>query len=267
MNIPHPDYLESGDKDQRFIILRKSLIFFASLLMGFALIMVISLVMPGNLFSNIATHTANKSSPIFKAPQYSGFINQNGKAVSSKDFTGKFQVVTFLFPLCTSMCPVIAAHMANLEKMIQADGLANKVRVVSFNVGAGMGGTTLQQDAQQGAVFMREYGANPNDRTWQFLTSSKKAMSQVVRKGFHEYFQMISLVAEAKIFTQQKKNSTFNYMPNIQNALANKINPNYDITHSSSIIIVGPDEYIQYIYDDADNVSNTMIIQKIKQLI
>ncbi len=267
MDAPHPDYSESRSKGQRFMILRKLLIFFTSLLIGFSLIMVISLVMPGNLFSNISTHTANKSSPIFKAPQYSGFINQNSKIVSSEDFTGKVQVVTFLFPLCTGMCPVIAAHMANLEKMIQVDGLTNKVKIISFNVGAGMGGATLQQDAQQGAIFMREYGANPNNRTWQFLTSSKKAMSQVVRKGFHEYFQMISLVAEAKIFTRQRKDSTFNYMPNMQNALANKINPNYDITHSSSIIIVGPDGYVRYIYNDADNVSNTMIIQKIKQLI
>ncbi|MEJ2436356.1 MAG: SCO family protein [Pseudolabrys sp.] len=44
------------------------------------------------------------------APQYT-LTNQLGQTVSSKRFAGKVQVVTFLFPYCTTYCPLIAAHL------------------------------------------------------------------------------------------------------------------------------------------------------------
>jgi len=43
------------------------------------------------------------------APSYT-MTNQLGEAVSSSGFAGKIQVVSFLFPYCTTMCPLIAAH-------------------------------------------------------------------------------------------------------------------------------------------------------------
>ncbi|WP_156781984.1 SCO family protein [Acidihalobacter aeolianus] len=198
---------------------------------------------------------------IFKAPSFTGFVNQNGQKISSGDFNGKVQVVSFLFPLCTSMCPVIASHIVNLEQQVKQAGLADRVRMVSFNVAAG------KTSPAEMADFMREYGGDPKSSMWQFLTSSPQAMSRVVRHGYHEYFQMISLEAENKIFAQQQKAGTYNYLPNMQNKLADKVNPDFDITHSSSIILVGPHGNVRYVMNDADTVPIPVLLQKVKSLL
>lgn len=198
---------------------------------------------------------------IFKAPGFTGFVNQNGQKISSGDFDGKVQVVSFLFPLCSSMCPVIASHIVNLAQQVNKAGLADHVRMVSFNVAAG------RTSPAEMADFMREYGGDPKSGMWQFLTSSPKAMDRVVRHGYHEYFQMISLEAENKIFAQQQKAGTYNYMPNMQNKLADKMNPDFDVTHSSSIILVGPHGNVRYVLNDADTVPIPVLLQKVESLL
>lgn len=198
---------------------------------------------------------------IFKAPSYKGFVNQNGTKVSSSHFNGKVRVVSFLFPLCTSMCPVIASHLVNLEHQIAQAGLASKVQLVSFNVAAGK--TTPAEMAS----FMKEYGGKPKNTMWQFLTSSPAAMDRVVKKGYHEYFQMISLKAESKIFARQKKKGTYNYLPNMKNKLAKKVNPDFDVTHSSSLILVGPRGDVRYVMNNADTVPVSALMKKIKGLL
>ncbi|AOU99163.1 hypothetical protein BI364_15575 [Acidihalobacter yilgarnensis] len=198
---------------------------------------------------------------IFKAPSYTGFVNQNGDKISSSAFDGKVRVVSFLFPLCSSMCPVIASHIVDLEQQVKQAGLADRVRMVSFNVAAG------KTSPAEMAAFMREYGGDPKSPTWQFLTASPAAMSRVVRDGYHEYFQMISLEAENKIFAEQQKAGTYNYMPNMQNKLANKVNPDFDVTHSSSLILVGPHGNVRYVMNDADTVPVPVILKKIEGLL
>lgn len=198
---------------------------------------------------------------IFKAPAYTGFINQNGDKVTSSAFNGKVRVVSFLFPLCTSMCPVIASHLVNLERQIDRAGLSDKVRLVSFDVAAG------KTTPAQMAAFMREYGGNPKSPMWQFLTSSPKAMARVVKHGYHEYFQMISMASENRIFAQQKAAGTYNYQPSLLNRLADKVNPDFDITHSSSLILVDPRGEVRYVLNNADTVPVPSLLKKIEGML
>ncbi|OBS09291.1 SCO family protein [Acidihalobacter prosperus] len=204
---------------------------------------------------------SNVPDVIFKAPRFTGFVNQNGDKVASSDFDGKVQVVSFLFPLCSSMCPVIASHIVNLEHQVQQAGLAGRVRMVSFNVAPG------KTSPEEMADFMREYGGRPSSSGWQFLTASPAEIDRVVRQGYHEYFQMISLEAENKIFAQQQKAGTYNYMPNMQNKLADKVNADFDVTHSSSIILVGPHGNVRYVMNDADTVPVPVLLKKIEGLL
>lgn len=44
------------------------------------------------------------------APNYR-LTNQLGRTVDSSQFLGKVQVVTVLFPYCTDVCPLLAAHL------------------------------------------------------------------------------------------------------------------------------------------------------------
>ena len=50
--------------------------------------------------------------------------DQNGKTVSSADLAGKVQVVTYLFPYCTSFCPTETHILASLEADLRTAGLA-----------------------------------------------------------------------------------------------------------------------------------------------
>lgn len=186
---------------------------------------------------------------IMKAPTYSGFQNQNGKRVNSSDFRGKVQVVTFLFPYCGSLCPILATRMLNLEALLNANGLSAHVQLLSFNVDPANTGP------KQMRAFMREFGADPQNPEWQYLTATPEKIHQVVLNGFHANYQKISLNAENRLFAQQRQSNTLNYMPNMVNKLANRMNPNFDVTHNSSAVIVGPHGYVRYIIGDANSVS------------
>ena len=233
-----------------------------AIMFGFSTLLSLGPKMPSKQNSDSSTNLARDvPDAIFKAPSYQGFVNQNGMKVSSSDFNGKIRVVSFLFPLCTSMCPVIASHLVNLEHQIKRAGLGGKVQLVSFNVAAGK--TTPAEMAS----FMKEYGGKPKDTDWQFLTSSPAAMDRVVKRGYHEYFQMISLKAEKKIFARQKKKGTYNYLPDMKNKLASKVNPDFDVTHSSSLILVGPHGDVRYVMNNADTVPVSILMKKIKGLL
>lgn len=230
-------------------------------MIGFSLLVSIGGKLPP-LHARPAAHLARDvPDVVFKAPAYTNFVNQNGDKVSSSAFDGKVRVVSFLFPLCSSMCPVIASHLVNLEHQLNQAGLSQQVRLVSFDVAAGK--TTYPEMAS----FMREFGGNPKSPEWQFLTSNPQAMAQVVRKGYHEYFHMISMESEMKIFAQQKKAGTFNYQPDMHNSLAEKVHPDFDVTHSSSLILVGQHGQVRYVLNNADTVPVSVILKKIKAML
>jgi cytochrome oxidase Cu insertion factor (SCO1/SenC/PrrC family) len=67
------------------------------------------------------------------APTYT-LTNQLAQPVAASSFRGKVQLVTFLSPYCTGYCPLIALHLASLEKALEAGGLAGHVQFVAFNV-------------------------------------------------------------------------------------------------------------------------------------
>lgn len=158
--------------------------------------------------------------------------------------------------------------MAELERQLKHDGLQRKVQIVSFNVGSGLEKAPIARLSKESAEFMHEYGADPHDPLWQFLSSPTQAqMNRIVQQGFHEYFQMISLSVENKIFSTQQKKGTFNYMPNMVNHLAEQQNPDFDITHSSSILIVGRHGSVRYVFDNADNVKNSKLLDSIRTLL
>jgi len=96
---------------------------------------------------------AAKPLPVLgQAPEFRGLTNQLGESVDSSRFAGKVQVVTFLFPYCTTYCPVITAHQAGLESTLRLGGLQDKVGVVAYNVDPGGTGTAQMRE------FLKEYG-------------------------------------------------------------------------------------------------------------
>src|SRR5262245_42551704 len=70
------------------------------------------------------------------APSFT-WTDQTGRAVSSAHFRGKVLIVSFLFPYCTTDCPLLARDLALLQQALPAEGLGGKVEIVTFNVDPG----------------------------------------------------------------------------------------------------------------------------------
>jgi len=197
---------------------------------------------------------------IGKAPAYT-LTNQLGEKVSSSAFAGKVQVVTFLFPYCTDYCPLIAAHLVGLEQALEAAGLAGRVQLVAFNVDPAHTGPQVMAD------FMHQYGWDPHDTRWQYLTGTPDEVRRVVTGGFHvDYEQVPESLADAQA-EKAEKQGLYNPPPQVSNALAAAARPDYDVTHNDSMILVDPQGRVRRIYSEADRVPDSELIAAISALL
>jgi len=202
------------------------------------------------------TTPAERPLPVLgQAPSFQGLTNQLGEKVDSSAFHGKVQVVTFLFPYCTTYCPLIAAHLVGLENVVKLAGLQDRVAIVAFNVDPGGTGP------EQMRAFLKEYGWDPRDTHWQFLTGTPAAIRQVVTQSYHIAYEKVAngeTGAQGPELTPQ---------PEVVNKLAAKMKPAYDITHNDGLAIVDPEGRIRKFYTQADVVSNERLFVVIKALL
>ncbi|MEJ2645224.1 MAG: SCO family protein [Gammaproteobacteria bacterium] len=202
---------------------------------------------------------AGPAAPVLgDAPAYHGLINQLGQPVDSSQFRGKVQVVTFLFPYCTTYCPLIAAHLVGLENLLRAAGEQSQVQIIAFNVDPSGTGP------RQMSAFLREYGWNPADLHWQYLTGKPARIRHVVRDGFHIAYQR---VADQDTPSSSNGESEQTPQPEVVNPLAEKAHARYDITHNDGLVLVDAQGRIRKIYDQADVVSNRRLLTAIQPLL
>jgi cytochrome oxidase Cu insertion factor (SCO1/SenC/PrrC family) len=203
-----------------------------------------------------AAAPVRESLPVLgQAPSFHDLTNQLGQTVDSSRLHGKVQVVTFLFPYCTTYCPLIAAHLVGLENVVRLAGLQDRVRIVAFNVDPGGTGP------RQMRAFLKEYGWNPRDTHWEFLTGKPQQIRRVVTQGYHIAYQKVADgedAAQGPALTPQ---------PEVVNALAAKAQVGYDITHNDGLAIVDPQGHIRRYYTQADVVSNERLFGVIKALL
>lgn len=199
------------------------------------------------------TPAAHRLPDLGKAPQFQGLTNQLGQSVDSSRFAGKVQVVTFLFPYCTTYCPLIAAHLAGLEGTLELAGLQEEVEVVAYNVDpAGSG-------PEQMRTFVEQYGWNPHDRHLEYLTGTLQQIRRIVTHGYHVAYEKDSGAAGGgPALTPQ---------PEVVNSLAARAHVGYDIVHNDALEIVDRQGRIRKVYTQADVVSNQRLLEVIESLL
>ncbi len=199
---------------------------------------------------------------LFAAPAYQGLVNQNGENVSSRDFAGKVQVVAFLFPYCNTFCPVIAAHLVGFENLLAGSALADKVEVVAFNVDpAGTGPAQMR-------AFLQEYGWNPSDPRWQYLTGTPRQIRRVVTGGFHvDYQRVVDSGPDAAASLPALAVAGSDPQPIVANPLATQAHVHYDITHEDALMLVDPQGRVRAIYDQADAVGKFRLLHAVRSLL
>ncbi|MGH7009342.1 MAG: SCO family protein, partial [Caulobacteraceae bacterium] len=191
------------------------------------------------------------------APAYA-LVNQLGRPVSSRRFAGKVQIVTFLFPYCTTFCPLIAAHLIGFERWLSLAGEENQVAVVAFNLAPEAAGPPQMR------AFLGQYGWDPTDPNWQFLTGSQGEIRRVVTQGFHIAYQRVA-GADSKSGIALEANEPPQLA--VANPLAEKAKVDFDITHDDAIEIVDAKGRIRKIYDDGDVVSNDELWAAVRPLL
>lgn len=202
--------------------------------------------------------TSKGLSDLGKAPSYR-LTNQLGHPVSSRAFSGKVQVVTFLFPYCTTYCPLITAHLIGFEHVLKSAGLQSQVEIVAFNVAPGDTGPAQMR------AFLQQYGWNPKDPHWQYLTGTRAQIRRVVSGGFHVAYQRVldAKGTDDTVVTDPGQTPQLS----VANPLAARVKPDYDVSHNDAIEIVGPQGHIRKIYDDADVVSNARLLRDVRRLL
>ncbi len=183
------------------------------------------------------------------APTYT-LTDQWGRRVSSRRFAGKVQVVSYLFPYCTTYCPLIARNLVLLREQLQRQGLSDRVRLVAFNVDPGGAGPA------QLRAFWSEFGGDPADPDFAFLTGSPEQIHTVVADGFHVDYQ--------KVAGTDGGSDTVAPAPTQRNPLARQAHVDYDIQHNDFIEIVGPRGRIRQIFDSGSLADPADLVRAVR---
>lgn len=205
------------------------------------------------------------------APTYR-LVNQNGRMVSSREFAGKVQVVSFLFPYCTTYCPLIARTLAEVANTVATGPLRDKVQLVTFNVDpAGAGPAVLRR-------YIAQYGAQPTSPVWQYLTGTPAQIRRTVTGGYHVFFNKISLRYERQQLARQQRAAArqaitrhnpqpYTPPPHEPNPLAAHAHVNYDVTHNDYIEIVNQHGTILTVFDQASLLTVNQLLAAVTDVL
>lgn len=106
-------------------------------------------------------------------------VDQNGDKVRLKDFltdSGQPVVVDFIYGTCTTICPILSAGFANLQRKLGDH--SRKVRLVSITIDPENDTPPVLKE------YLERYNAKPG---WDFLTGSRADIDYVMR-AFDAYF-------------------------------------------------------------------------------
>ncbi|MEJ2080233.1 MAG: SCO family protein [Acidobacteriota bacterium] len=193
-------------------------------------------------------------------PDYT-LTDQLGRQVSSSAFDGKVRIVAFLFPYCTGYCPLIAHNFVSLERVLKAAGLADQVQIIAFDVDPENTGPTQMR------TFQAQYGWNPDDTHWEFLSGSPDEIRRIVTDAYHISYQKVSNASEELEIEKEKQKGIYVPEPVVSNRMAAEANVDYDIVHNDALVMVDPQGHIRKYFDDANRVSNDQIMDVVYQLL
>ena len=100
-------------------------------------------------------------------------INQNGETITQEVYKDKIYVADFFFASCTTICPVMTAHMAEIQTQFLDD---DDIMLLSLSV-------TPDRDTPS---VLRDYATKKGvvDSKWNVTTGNKKHIYNLARKSY-----------------------------------------------------------------------------------
>ncbi len=100
-------------------------------------------------------------------------INQDGKIISQKDFTGKIYVAEFFFTTCRTICPKMNSLLQKVNEKFKED---DRVMFLSHTVMPERDSVPVLAD------YAKRFGAD--SKKWMFVTGEKKKIYELARKSY-----------------------------------------------------------------------------------
>ena len=178
---PEPSFLSlrevrSSTRQRRWDVLTPTALFQASLVCIAVVITLVGAVPMAAASSNpnadpIVTEAVNGSPDLVNAaaPGFS-LTDQGGKRISLASLRGKVIALTFLDPVCTSDCPLIAQSLRQADEMLGDQSKAAVFIAVVANPIYRSRAATLAFDREEGMTDLRN---------WLYLTGSLQALTRV----------------------------------------------------------------------------------------
>lgn len=188
---------------------------------------------------------------LFQAPTYA-LVDQLDRPVASRDFLGKVRVVVTMDPYCTTLCPLTASKVLNLEQVLIRRHLARDVQIVAFDIDSATGPKDLR-------AFLDQEGVNPDARWLAYLTGPASTVRSVVHDGYHTSFYSVSNAQAAKLAP-----STF--QARMSNAVAERANAPFAVMHQSPLFIVDRDGWVRAAFGDASTAPTAQVAGEVARL-
>lgn len=241
---------------------------FVGLLIGSVFTSILSIVRAhnsGQLETAAQTRTAATPITLHRgplAPFVKGFVDQNGRPVTTDDLLGKVRIVTFLSPLGDRYSPLLVSNLMNLYQELKDDGMLGKqVTFVSYNVDSAHTGP------EQMADFIQQIaGIDPHTADWHFLTAQPAAVRKLVTGGYGVQYRQISAAEYAQRSAEQRENGEYLYAKAV-NPLTAQYKPDYHVIGHDALVIVGPRDHVWARIPDASTVSNGELMRFIATLL
>lgn len=119
-----------------------------------------------------------------EVPAFS-LTDATGAPVTTDGLRGKVWVADFIFTSCPDVCPVLSAHMAEVQARYAGN---DGVRLVSFSVDPGTDTPPVL------AAYGARFGADP--ARWHFLTGPIDTLKPVVVDGFKMMLERVEARVE-----------------------------------------------------------------------
>jgi len=127
---------------------------------------------PSNFNPELVDKSLQNKSEYHKVSDFS-LINQNGETITQETYKDKIYVADFFFASCTTICPIMTANMAEIQKEFLND---NDIMLLSLSV-------TPDRDTPS---VLRDYANLKGviDSKWNITTGNKKHIYDLARKSY-----------------------------------------------------------------------------------
>ena len=129
----------------------------------------------GLLAASCMSEKAAELPEYFEVPDFT-LTDQLGREFSSASLEDKVMLANFVFTNCVQLCPVLTPRMAEMQSLLEDDGvLGSGVVLLSISVDP-------EQDTPE---LLRAYaeGYGADHESWRFLTGSPEDVREVITDG------------------------------------------------------------------------------------